>query len=395
VPEDITFNLFGADVRENYKKLAFLLDMAGRPDEVVTFRVQLEGSALPSAQETQLRKNNKPAISAPPSFHSLLFTDEVDGVSINIIRDGLFLGSTDTVAVTAAANPAILTATMAEELDIVGPTKVTFELEESTDGLDFGYMVVTDYKTDDIVLVGAESLSGATTENQSATFALGTGGDVLVHTAVSIAEGSYSHVFSPALTGIKYAAVFVSLRNASSTTQFLIRAKSSHKNLKDVTRYTVVGAGQGRQWYNLGILASPSGTWDAFYIEIIASAATGASQKIYVDGVLFLPLGENTTVVKMGEQENRDFGTYAHDIVIDHRALSDKTPIANIVANSEESHMNAVSYEYIETAGDTVVGIFLATKSDGTYWRFTDDANAAVQDIGLNVVRHKSYLVPQ
>jgi hypothetical protein len=316
---------------------------------------------------------------------------EIFGLTINFIRQGLYLGpiSSDTDA--AATNPNILIASPSAELKTPGPTKVSITLSDSTDGLTDGFLVVSDFHTDDIALIAAKDLSGSpSTVDESAKYAYG--GTVVDVAATTTNPFLYSHTFSSPLTGYDTLLFLASVRNVSTIQTWLMRIKTENQGLETTSRWIRVNtATTNPRYLNFGTISHAGGIFTKFTLEI-QTYDVDVSENIRVDTIACIPYGRNTRVIRIRENGVRDLGA-ATTMVFDHRALTATSAIAKFVAGSTESHMSGMSHAYLETSGENVAALFLATK--GANWTFLNDANNAKQTTALSVERYTSYLVPQ
>lgn len=391
VTERVIVNLFGADSLETYETLSWILDKAGRVGEVVTLGIQLQNSVLSAVVESQILGTASGApLKAAAAFNSLLMVYEINGLTLNFTRQGLYLGAINTVAVTAVANPAVLIATMAEELDVIGPTKITVDLDEDVSAPMAGYVVVSDYHTDKITIVDSDDMTaaGSSTISDTANYALGD--NVKRFAADAVYEASYS--FPSRLTGFDSMAILAVVKNISTTNAFRLTAGVESDGLVAYTRSEILDTSTtDARVVSFGVLTMPSGRWDKVLLKIDYNQYS-ATEYMYLDYMVCVPFGPNTQIVPMVEQISRTIGSSAK-VVLDHRALTAKSALATFESGTDQTHLSAESYAYIETSGEKIAVVFACP--DGAKWKTLDAAGTGVLDVGFTAVRHKSYLVPQ
>ena len=389
VPEQIEIGLFGTNVLSNFETLSWLLDKAGKENEIVTLRVQLQNSLLASPLECQVLGSGRSPLKTSATFNDLLMVHEIPNIVIDIKRQGLLLGAEDSVVVSAVSQPAIMIATMAEELRIPGPTKITLVTPSQIYVPNYGYAVVSDYHTDKIELLDASALSvssGFTSVDESAN-------NSYLGNAMRTQSGGriYKSYGASPLTGFDSCAILVAVRNAgASGASYQMHVEAAGYGDTVVSRVLEIDDTTTEpRILSFGILHQSAGKWARF--DFVVSQRDGVgTDYFYVDYVALVPFGPNTQIVNMFGDRSSNLATY-NDIVFDHRALTNERAIA--YTGDVYRSLHARSHAYIETSGEKVA--VLVMSGDNEDWRMMVTNDSAVATLGLKVDRHKAYLVPQ
>lgn len=404
VIESITFNLFGSDSLANFEKLSWILDKADDDTEVVTATVQLQNSVLASALDVMvIGTGSQNFLNTPVTFNEHLLEYTIDGISISFIRKGVYLGAIDSKSVAAVAHPTVQTATMAEEVKVPSPTKVTLTYGNASIGYGDtdGFVVVSDFEPSKITILDANDMTinatYASKISESSKYAYGSGNVIRHEASPYVNEISYSSTGGSLIdnmTGIRDWLVLAAMRNGSTSMEWRATAYMNQWNNTVYSRDVFIGGSTNSpEIFNFGLISFPTGQdIRTLGIELV-SASTSSSIYMYIDYFVFVPFGPNTQVIRINEQTALQFtNSPAGYLEFDPRALTNRTALASYKAGSVVVGMQAISSAFLETTGSSIATIFMMPRSNGD-WRVNDASAAAT--FALDVSRYKGYLVPQ
>ena len=400
VEETIVIDLIGANALSNLQTLSTMLDKADNKTDIVTLRVQLQNSALSDPLEcVVVGRGGSGLIETPTTFNDNLLVYEIEGLEIQVIRKGAWLGDLDTpTAVAAANNPVIHTVAMSEAVSIPSPTKIELTGFSSGDKWsNDAFLIFIDENEDRFEIIDGGDLfsagTGKSLVDDSANEAYNDDVVRLDGSALGTSSTTLSHSYSApnVITDIETLGVFVSIRNNSSTAAWRIQAHSqgATAGLSSSTRWHHIDTqSTNPRLYNLGTLSNSVGRHANVSLTIFPIDGAGT---IDINYMVIVPFGKNTRIIKLAHPS---FQNNPYTLRIDPRALTARQPIvehdftAGIVVPAQWR-----GNTYIETAGANVSALMLGARS--TDWVMTSITGGTIAQYGLSVERYKAYLVPQ
>jgi hypothetical protein len=335
--------------------------------------------------------NQLNGVDLPESVNDAGMLFEIYGIKVLCLRRGGWTGASDnTGASGAAANCTVITQTFGAthptnsplDVEIGGFTKVNTPIIKA------GYLCVGS-QSSDVQVLEAETGTAASYTSVADAAALARGGSVLRFTpAVTTA------VTSGTITGLtpiggSPIAVIAAVRNNGATTYML------HANLSGV----------------VGAVSTPDVLIDASTVQprlvmlgtVVGSAianvtltitASAAASTLDIDYLILVNLRDETVNIIAHDDINLANLATAGAATLDaiFRPTIDRAPqvyAGGTAGTAPGSWRGALPFM---TVGTNVYALWVAT--NGTFWRFTNTANAIV-NVTLNVNRYRSYLTPQ
>lgn len=398
VQETLTVNLYSttqAAVLSAYRALVQLLDQAetferrgtGNP---VTLTVQLDGGTAMTARV--LGAQQPPRV--PVEFLDDLVVYAMRGVEVNLVRQGVYLGASQSASSPLAVNPQLMTATLGSASTVASPTDIQLGgFDNATIGPAF--LVLSEGSTQNL-LVEAESLISSTGGTGYAVFGDGgsqaSGGSILRYTPTGTAL-AYSKWGATGLQPRQLVQVIAMVRSNSATTSWQIRARFgstlSASTVYSETPPVVVDGADGTtpRPISLGLVQLRSYRYGIdVSLGIQASAASGT---LDIDYLVLVPVAGSTTIAIPSQNAGTNFFTLS----ILPRALTHRAPLAAVASDSDTAIFD-LTYAgdlYWSTSSTSIAARYIG--GSGTFWRMQDStADAQLQ---LTINRPLAYLVPE
>jgi hypothetical protein len=348
VPEQIEISIFGeagtagAGFNQAIRDITALLDQVdawaqGEEVDPVIMYIQIQSSDLTEPLQAIVagKAGDVPFMSSPNSFSDLVMTYEIDGAIITFRRRGQLLspGEIETVdygSPSYETNPAVLTInTGLTHLDIPSPTKISLtNFVASVPMMGAGFVLVTgvspasaygtnfgifDYND----MVSSEFSSVAETAQHA------TSGNIMRIDAAVNTSGSIAVTVSAEVVGLT---VFMKVRNNHATTTWRARARSS--GFAEISqRWKIIDASTlNPRAEVMGLLNAVSAFHEKIHIDFETDGSVGT---LDVNIIAVLPQDGDTHYIAIKE-DSYTADSFARNLVIDHRALTHKRPLAFI-----------------------------------------------------------------
>lgn len=399
VSESLKINIYGATqaaVLAAFKSLVLLLDQAnnfersGRGNPI-TLTVQLHGGI---EMRTRVRGAEQPP-SAPVQYLDDLTVYAMRGVTVELTRDGIYLGTTSQSASSPlTTNPQAMTATLASGSSVPSPTDIQIGGFDNTT-IGPANLILTQGTTQNLLIEGESLTNGNaaayTVVADVANYA--SGGSVLRYTPDKTAV-TYSAWGATGLLPRQLVSVFAMVRPNSSTTSWQVRARFgsplSASTVYSETPPVVIdgSAGTTPRAVYLGMASLRSYRYGiSVSVGVQASAVSGS---LDIDYLIIVP-AEEARVIGIVEQ---NAGTPFFVLSILPRVLTHRTPLAAVASDSDTdvfdlSYMGALSWC---TNATTITARYMG--ASGASWRVNESGgtDGALQ---LTVNRPQAYLTPE
>lgn len=347
VPESIEIGIFGQNgFNEAIRDITTLLDQVdawsqGEEVDPIILKIQIQSSELSEPLQAIVagKANDSPFMTSPSSFSDMIMSYEIDGAVITFRRRGQLLSPSETETAyygvpfqdpSYETNPAVLTINSGlEELDIPSPTKVSFtNFIANVPMLGAGFLMLTGfspssaYGTNFGVFEYDEMTSSEfATVAETAKFA--TGGNVKRIDAATNQTGSIEITVNAEVVGLT---VFVKLRNNHASSTWRARARSTGFANINGRWKTIDASTLNPRAEVFGLLNAVSAFHEKIHIDFETDYSVGT---LDVNVIAILPQDGNTHYIAVKEDDYTN-DSFARNIVIDHRALTHKRPLAFI-----------------------------------------------------------------
>ncbi len=185
--------------------------------------------------------------------------------------------------------------------------------------------------------------------------------------------------YTLAFYNVKRVGIFANVRNNSSTTQFAMQALSFAPGGTFYARPIVVrgDASPSPEWVYLGAVTSNRD--GAFFIDIMASAASGT---LDIDTVVLVALDKKPAIVAIDQGDNTGTSTPV-GLVVNHHALTEQSPKVEIIIDETAvTGWSGRGQIAIYTDAPEIEAVLLATGGDTgvDHWRQVTSAAVIAND---------------
>jgi hypothetical protein len=329
------------------------------------------------------------AVDLPQNLNDAGMIFEIRGIKVLCLRRGYWTGAEDSASSAAAANPSVLTCTLATH-PTPSPLSVSISgfQQATTPTIKAGFLVVSGV-TSGIQIVEAEGAASGTYTSFADAANNARGGSVLRFTpavTTTVNSGTISGLSTIGGT----IAVLAAVRNNSATTSFSVQANMSALGTLPVSTppYTVDTSSLQPRLVVLGTLNISQANKLSFTIQ--ASAAAGSLDIDYV--ILAVQQDSTCAIIAHDDIPLTNLGPGAVSLDFIFNPLTDQNP--KVQASGVGGAIPAVYRGMLPlmTLGTTVQAVWTAT--NGASWRFTTTA-PAVMNTTAQATRDKAYLTPQ
>lgn len=325
-------------------------------------------------------------LSLPVKFHEDMVLYTIHGVKLEFVREGEWLGETETTSASvAAATGDLMTVSFANDISIPSPTKLVVEgLGSAASPSNWSNLIVA-YSEDDIRIVKGSDLTDASFVNDAANNPLGDSG------FVAQVEGSSSYDSTIILFGTpiqhKTVAVYAVLRNNSSSASWSVYVETREVSTQSngTTRVTVVDAStDDPRVHFLGTIQSARKlhNYGYFYWK---STVKIVPPTLDIDCFVFVGM-DNPVNQVMKLLTPGDITSFT----VDPRQLSAPSPIVT----GDESYSCRVERgnPYVISNGNQLSAVWLAPRAN--YWRWSNNIGT-LQELTLTAERQTAVLIPE
>lgn len=401
VEETLILNLDGSTILTRLETIARLLDQAERwrddeNVEPVLLRVQPQGSTLSDPLQAVIVGGS---LEYPASFTDMLMSEEVNGVSLRVVR-GPWLGATSSATSSSAQNPNILTATFSTEATIASPITLALNgFSQNTYTEMVAGILLIARSSSYIQITEAETMTATAWTSVTDSTNNARGGSVLRYTptgttAVKSGTASIGSSFRSSLTRF---GVYAAVKNNSSSATYLLRAgaydtDSAYAQTTDYLEIAPYSGFAAPKMVSLGTISlANAGT---VYLEAQASSA---DTHLDIDYIVLLRKDDPYSYDIAHEGRYlvglTSSGATAISLLFDDQSLSNPRPKASLSAPSEGKEM-AFGYSgdiALHMIGTTVAALWMAPGA-GAKWRY---ASTTAVSNAITVSRTLAYLTPQ
>lgn len=245
-----------------------------------------------------------------------------------------------------------------------------------------------------IIPINAGGLTMVTNFTQvTDTAAFAKGDTIMRYTPPDTAMRSISFItWNQSLSGIKRLAIFASVRNNSTTTQFTMFGRSFTPSGEVRTRPVIVPgqATPAPYWVYLGDL--PLGRLSTFFVAVEASAASGT---LDIDEFVIVSLDDGLTAAVAIDPSQSTGSSNSAVLVVNHGALSLPAPRVELEVSGQIDAWSARGQIAIYTDAPQIAAILLATGGDSSVNRWRQVASTAVVENDWVASRLPGRIVPE
>ena len=335
-------------------------------------------------------------------------------VRLRLRRGGLWVGAADTASSSSAANPAILTATLASH-DTRSPASLVLTgtggsgwAAASGARIPPGRLIFTD-NANKIQILEAESgiVSGFSSDSSAATTARQPrGGAVARYNGTAPLRLSWS-LPSSFGTLARRVRAFLNVRNSASGASFLAEFSVKTASHQARARLELIPAGMGApDWIDLGTVALPDdlATAPALTAEVLFAFAsfTGSTNYFDIDAIVLVALDEATSIITFDGAliNSSDYGANSLRLLVDPGYTSRPQPLVAIERASPStirSGIGARGDDWPAQSGTAAAAVYLSTgrAQSGTsqdFYRQVDPGGTTVISNTLTVTRLRGYV---
>lgn len=393
VTETLILNVHGSSMADAYTKihaLQTLVEQAERFERgeivsAVVIKYSPPDAAISSAANPLQARVLGGSITLPDNISTAHPQAVIVGVRLQLRRTGQWLHAAVSAASAATNNGEVATISLTA-CDIVSPSALLIRniAQKGTANSYSDVVVLQAASAADIQVFPANYLLPATGFSafyDTTNFPLSD--TVLRYTPSSTTEQQSG---GWAIGSVGVLAIWLNVRNNSSTTTFKIRAHYTNGRMESYTPHIVIPAASGPRWYFVGLIAN---TVSNAVIQL-ACTASAASGTLDIDGVALI----NTDSVDYGcVVIKQPCGYSGENESIDHRALTAIQPYVG--ASWMETRSSYQGDAYLTSRAATMYYALLQTGSDGStiHWRATL-GGALIQNT-WTLARTTGYLTPR
>lgn len=435
VVEEITINVRDTTAALCYGRLdtlARLLDQADhwwlRTETVspVLLKYAPQGSTIASTAAPlaalvlgRVTGDTTGATQLPPTFDSAGNQFVTYGVTIKILRRGLWIGASESASAGAAANPSVLTITMPSTANLASPIELDFTGFTSSAGtgtvdIPSGFVFIG--ANNSFSLQQAESggtgglAAGATYVSTADAAARASGGNVgrLDHHLSAVgAESVINWTLPAAFLNSTRIGIYVTYRNNSAVT-WTLRGEAyltaTALTTLNTTPLTNIAAGPNNPTaIYLGAVANRRG-FDTLRLRAAAVGGSGGAT-IDFDTILAIDLssGQTYVVTQQGMPSTAIGASFASknvQIAINNspNTLRDPETRLDVLTTAAVLPITPLGDTALNGKGLTLQAVWYAThlyNGATPYWTTQNNAGAAILNIGATITRQLAYLSPQ
>lgn len=396
VTEEITVNVLGATgaaCLANLAALANLLEQAerwGRGDYVapVLLTAQPQGSELVLAlQCVILGRSGESALTPPVTFNDRLMIFEISDVRLRFVRRGLWLGTSDSVTATPAANPGPYSMTFGTAAAIASPLTLSVGMDNVTEvPMDVVLLAGRSLQ----IIEGETFVTGGTFTSVAEAATYARGGAVLRYTPT---DTSWKTTQLPAGTlamgaACRGVAVYAAVRNNAAAVDFAVRLSAVGANSSYTgTEVIIAGGATTPRLVWLGQVLTPEEP-ENLKLEVRASSAAG-TPKLDIDYICVLDISDR----------------FAGAIVIRNNVMTDTITVNSHALNNQAARvwgydvvdgfwpLSWYGDPYREMIGTDYKMACMLYVIGSSNWRYVVGGSAKTLSCGVE--RTRAYLTPQ
>lgn len=328
----------------------------------------------------------------PIKFNEQLALYQIEGVKLEFVREGEWLGSTETTAASgAAASGSVMSVTFANNLDIPSPTKITLDgLGGTAISLQENLIFIAHTATD-IQVVQAETAGAGTIINENANNAAGTAGN----NALRLTASSTYDVTSMLLTTLahKTVAVYALMRSASADASWrlYVETKEASGVTNGTSRVTTFAPGVTTPWpHFLGTVTSAAKE----HTQLLFYWATDGIANLDID--YFVIIGLDNPVNQVIRVRPGSDVTTLNNVIVDPRQLTAVSP--RITANSTVPQTFSLPWDrgngYLLSSGTNLSVLWMNPRSNNWRWALAG-APGTLVNFTLTAERQEAALIPE
>lgn len=344
------------------------------------------------------------ALDLPSSYNDLLVVEEIEGVTLRVVRQGAWLAAEETSSTSSAlANPSVLTATFGSSAPY--PSPIRLRVTNLHRWTAYDQLLLVAPTENDLAVIEAETATATgTTAIVADSVNNARGGSVLRIARTN--GGSITDVISlniqlaipAALQGAPRLFVFAAVRNAAAPTvtaawQLTARGRKNTVDGPAGRTFMVHGDPTGLTntptWIALGDVAMPRGM-DTVVITIAIELPPGGGNTLDIDSIV-LANADTTQVIALGPTALGEDDRVA-TLDIDPAPLTAATPTITLTDSTavvrDPSYTGALD---VYLSGSTVAAVVLGTYSQ--YWRIVTSGSTIATN-QLTAWRRAAALTP-
>lgn len=316
----------------------------------------------------------------------------IDAVTLSLVNESGVPGDIATADDIANGNVANLNFTTGQER-YPSPTRISLTNFRYGTNHPRSFVVVSNNPAG-IIPINAGGLTMVTNFTQvTDTAAFAKGDTIMRYTPPDTNMRSISFItWNQSLSGIKRLAVFASVRNNSTTTQFTMFGRSFTPSGEVRTRPIIVPgqAAPAPYWVYLGDL--PLGRLSTFFVAVEASAASGT---LDIDEFVIVSLDDGLTAAVAIDPSQSTGSSNSAVLVVNHGALSLPAPRVELEVSGQIDAWSARGQIAIYTDAPQIAAILLATGGDSSVNRWRQVASTAVVENDWVASRLPGRIVPE
>ena len=404
VVEELTIEIRGATASAAYANLATLarlLDQAeqwaaGAPVAAVVFKNAPTGATVSSTaapmQAVCLGRapgDESASIALPATYDEVGYNFVITPVRVRFWRRGLWLHGSQSAASSSTDNGNIATVTLPAAVNTASPTQIEIDnvIVKIANYTRYVLLVVAE-STNYLRVLTAESMASGpfTSVADTANFAREsnvlryTPTDTSIKTAAAISLGG----------AVRRAAVFMSIRNNSSTASYKIRAELGVGGTPEFTGpWTLVPAAASKPlWYFCGMIASDQ----PFQNARISAQASSVSASLDIDSIAVVDIQEGNAAV-LAFAENGNTSVILSDVLLRHGQLDRLA--ADIFVSGYSFSWKSVLAFFTKSAALSILLLGVGSSPTPDSWRQVNFTYTAVLANVFTATRLPAYLIPE
>lgn len=329
-------------------------------------------------------------LSLPVKFHEELVLYSIEGVKLEFVREGEWLGESETPAASsAAASGSPMSVTFTNNLDIPSPTSITL------DGLGGGALVLQNsyvflaHTAADIQVIQAETAGTGTIINENANNAAGTAGNNALRLTASASYTATAMLMTT--LAHKTVAVYALMRSASADASWrcYVTTLEASGVVNGTSRVTTFAPGVTTpRPHFLGTVTSAGKE----HTQLLFYWATDGIANLDIDYFVVIGLDNPANQVISLTPSSATIG--AEDLVIDPRQMTGVG--SRITANNSSPQTFSVPWDrgnaYLLSSGTNLTAVWMLPRSN--YWRWSSGAGV-LTTLTLTATRQKAVLIPE
>ena len=392
---------------ENLEKLVRLLKLAEQwrydkaknvGDTPAKLQYEPQGSAEGAWSALVLGRTDptRNYLTLPVSFNEELVLYEIEGVRLELLREGEWLGTISApLAVDTGASGDILTITYARDWPTPGPAAVSLsgigginapDLQES-------YLFLA-HTASDIKVVEAEiATGGGSVIDEDAANARGTSGVNALQLTGAKSWQSVELDFTASAILHKNVAIYAVMRNDDSRNWRLRIETTNNGVVNDTTWVSELDDSSATpRPHAFGTVESALDTHTGMTLYYAVDSATG-SPTLTID--YFVLIGLDNPVNRVIHLIPPDGLSEITDLTVDPQQLSGMSP--RITALNVSTQNFSIPWDkgdaYCLSSGTTLTGLWMAPS--GNYWRWSQSGGTLISSIDFSANRQRCVLVPR